>query len=699
MEDIENLSIVCIGLTPEEFQSTCVFTKQFDSVDSCKHYLSSLKANDRIYLVMTTNDKADILKIINNSQIIAIYLFKTTLNITHTKIYGCFDESSSLSTKLHNDVRFHYRNFASPWNIFDCPTKQTSLNELSIDNVSFVWSQILLDILYKLPTSDDKQAKDEWLAECRRAYSNDPIQIEQINKFEREFCSEDAIKWYTHTGFAYRLLNQALRTKKIDVIYKCRFMLRQVYQQLVKVHEKDIKDDLPIETVFRGQEIIAEELEKLCRSSKQLISTNAFLSTSIDNKVSSMFLNSVPLSSNDKHWIQFKITIDPAVSLLYAFAYIGIPGLSTKLIEMEVLFAPGAVFYAETVPIQNKNDHIWRMDLRLARNDQCLEMNRFMEGIRKKHARYPNSLFTLASVLAEIGESSSALLFYRMVIQQLNPNNDLPEHDLQSLFSNIGSLYYNTGNYYEAIRFYEKVLDMICKSVITHAVPFVTVCTHMGQTYLELGRYERARWFFAHALWIVRNLPDQYPDIRAQLYNGVGRLQQYEKNFRDSLKYYTKSYDIINQYAPHEYTFLIDVQLNMGGVYQTCCMYDVAVQQYKKIIALCEKVLPSEKNIPLIKTYSNMSLCYSNREKFDDAEYYIKRSLDLANTLDPINHDIMATCYNVYGIYYESKQQYTQAYEYAKLSMEHATKLKLPDHHPSMEIYKAFLENIRRKKE
>jgi len=70
-------------------------------------------------------------------------------------------------------------------------------------------------------------------------------------------------------------------------------------------------------------------------------------------------------------------------------------------------------------------------------------MNRFMEETRKKHSHYLNSLFTLASVLAEMGQTRSALLFYRMLIQQSNSNSKLPEYDLTALFSDIGSLYYD----------------------------------------------------------------------------------------------------------------------------------------------------------------------------------------------------------------------------------------------------------------
>lgn len=55
----------------------------------------------------------------------------------------------------------------------------------------------------------------------------------------------------------------------------------------------------------------------------------------------------------------------------------------------------------------------------------------------------------------------------------------------------------------------------------------------------------------------------------------------------------------------------------------------------------------------------------------------------------------MATCYNVYGIYYDSKGQYTQALECAKLSLKYAKKLGLPDDHPHIKTYQEFMKNIK----
>jgi hypothetical protein len=57
------------------------------------------------------------------------------------------------------------------------------------------------------------EAKDEMLSECRAYYRNNREELISIDKFERNYCSIDAIEWYTKSCFLYRIINKALRTE------------------------------------------------------------------------------------------------------------------------------------------------------------------------------------------------------------------------------------------------------------------------------------------------------------------------------------------------------------------------------------------------------------------------------------------------------------------------------------------------------
>jgi hypothetical protein len=155
-------------------------------------------------MASNTNVK-DISRILVCSQIIWLYLLADATTepprIHEPRVRDIFHNIDALVDQLHKDIRFFYRSLSATWNVFDWPVDQNSLSELNADNASFVWHQLLLDILLKIPAENDPDAKREYLAECRYVYFGDLIEEERINRFEREYKSEKAIEWYTVNFF------------------------------------------------------------------------------------------------------------------------------------------------------------------------------------------------------------------------------------------------------------------------------------------------------------------------------------------------------------------------------------------------------------------------------------------------------------------------------------------------------------------
>jgi hypothetical protein len=92
-----------------------------------------------------------------------------------------------------------------------------STRDLTEEKVTFMWLQLLNDILINMPKLPT--ACDEMLDACRLTCLNDPEQLRMIEEFRQTYKPEDVIKWYTRETFLYRLLNQALRTENIDTIF------------------------------------------------------------------------------------------------------------------------------------------------------------------------------------------------------------------------------------------------------------------------------------------------------------------------------------------------------------------------------------------------------------------------------------------------------------------------------------------------
>ncbi|CAF3290443.1 unnamed protein product [Rotaria sp. Silwood2] len=90
-------------------------------------------------------------------------------------------------------------------------------------SATFMWYQLLTDILLKIPYDDDNDvngACKEMIDECRLYYADNESELRKIDDFEKYYNSEQALYWYTCDSFVYILLNRAFRTENIDVIFK-----------------------------------------------------------------------------------------------------------------------------------------------------------------------------------------------------------------------------------------------------------------------------------------------------------------------------------------------------------------------------------------------------------------------------------------------------------------------------------------------
>ena len=107
------------------------------------------------------------------------------------------------------------------------------------------------------------QAREDLLAESRRRYD-----------------LKRAINWYSRASFLYRLLDEACRPESIGLMYSYRSVIGDLYEQLQHLPRPDSEI-----TVFRGQLMTPDELEKLKLNIGQTVFTNSFLSPTYDEQV------------------------------------------------------------------------------------------------------------------------------------------------------------------------------------------------------------------------------------------------------------------------------------------------------------------------------------------------------------------------------------------------------------------------------
>lgn len=690
--------------------SLVIFTSTFPTIKESLPYVEKLRSGDQVFCVLAEKSTSDISFLHAYSQINRFYFISDNGSETDY----CFPDVESLFCALKKDIRLFYRSLNGPWNVFSWNTSETSLRQLSPDNASFVWHQLLLDIIQKLPDEDDEEAKNEFLAECRWEYYGNTAVQAWIDRFDQEFSSSDAITWYTRDTFVYRLLNRALRMQEVDIVYKCRFMLKLLCQQLAQLQQQQSSQDLPIEIVYRVQKCPSEELEKLRNGVGRLIAMSSFLSTSIGEDVSTNFGNMNGNQCDGEQWLLYEITITPDVQRSHTFAYIGEKGLSINPDEMEVLFTPGAVFRVDSMPQFVPNKSIWRINLSLATNKQCKEVENTMNSLRQTNAHFPNTLLTLGAVLAEIGHFNSSLRFYQILLQKRLPqSSNLPYSLAACVYSDIGALYYERGKYDQAIHFADRALEIDWRCRPKNMMSLLKDCMNRGVILSDSNRnFEAMYAFFCALIWmqIMENpdLPDyskarrpsEYTEVCGKLCNNIGMFAQKNDKFSAAFRYYQECDEIFKNSG--DMISRSKILLNIATLYHDKKDYNGALPLYREVIEIQKRLYPDQKHPFISKSYASLALCYANVGQYEKALRYISNSLDIEKSQTPLNYVTLAVCYHSFGVIRTLREEYLEALQCVEQAYECGRKADLNDDHLDMQMYRVSIDtahvNLRRGK-
>ncbi len=207
-------------------------------------------------------------------------------------------------------------------------------------------------------------AREEMIEMCRLKYANHPVDLKKIDEFEQTYSHQDAAKWYTTDSFLYRLLNDSLRLEDIDTLFKLRYYIYDLHNQLAQLQIPYIQSfpiNEPILTLYRGQRIKITELKKLRENIGKLISKNSFLSTTNDVQAAVFFSGDGSLDNAETDVsVLYQITIDTRVPHSIPFGRIQYESIFED--EDEVLFSIASVFRIDTV---EQYGNLWVVDLTL----------------------------------------------------------------------------------------------------------------------------------------------------------------------------------------------------------------------------------------------------------------------------------------------------------------------------------------------
>ena len=300
----------------------------------CITFMNTMR-NERMILIIwngCTNDF--LLKVHNYSSLFTIFIYSEKRSYVHdrlrsqySKIIDVFTDQEMLINQVLQIMQVMERMVVA-FSLFD--QKQKSIRDLTKNSASFIWYQLLIDVLRNM--SSDESSKNNMLAVCEDFYGGKKEELSKIDEFRKSYTKEKAIWWYTDESFLYKLLNRALRTEDIDLLYSFRFFIIDLSNALEN-ESKKVKNSVGM-TLYRGQGISNKELEELRANIGILISFNGFISTSRNINVALGFACKCVINRNDFHKCLLEIHGDPS---LKSFVAADIEQFSNMKGEEEVL--------------------------------------------------------------------------------------------------------------------------------------------------------------------------------------------------------------------------------------------------------------------------------------------------------------------------------------------------------------------------
>jgi hypothetical protein len=370
----------------------------FDNLESCEKWLKKCDSNEKIILIISgTYGEKLVPKIhyLPSIIVILIYCLDVKYNESWTKNYSKIRSIVSNSNLLLKQLSINQNNLES----FE-DSKALQIYSLDIKTTSYIWYQLLLEILLSSDYLSTNSTFDQLLQILREYTFNDEYGLNVISQFEQTYQSKQAISWLIRDTPLVRFINKALREQDINMLFVLRFLLVDIHNQLIK-HQIDSIN------AFRIQPMMKSQMDNFLSNPGQVLVMNGFLfaSTNRTQLISTM-------TNNDQfESVLFNIKAKYRPGMV-PFAFLrDIDSNIKEQIDREILFMCGSIFLVGPLVLENS---IWTLELTLISDCDVPELFAMKKQLKKNH-----NLCIVGDLLNHCKQSDKAIFYYERLLSEL----------------------------------------------------------------------------------------------------------------------------------------------------------------------------------------------------------------------------------------------------------------------------------------
>jgi tetratricopeptide (TPR) repeat protein len=454
-----------------------------------------------------------------------LYIFTTSsIELNNTKYqnlnYQIIRNLDSLTQQLQDDIQLCEIDFIL---LTVAPASSEEILFSSIlpkQEASFLFEQMFKEIIYRLKF--DSGSKDAFINFCRAEYANNNKQLSVVEDFARNYRPNKALSWLTKPCFISQILNRALRTREIDIVYKLGFFIKQVNLQLNRLHVENASIMKNIAVVYRGKTVTNAEFDtQLKDTCGGFLSFPNFLITTIDKQVVVDFVDRRLAAHPDRMGIIFEIHIDQTLfSEKNSFALL-------KDIDMnkdEICFNMSTVFRIESME-QTINDGriIWLVNLKLI-NDDDQQLLRLTASARTDDM-HTNPGPYLGKLLIDMGEYRRA---EQVFLALLKDSSVLGQpRRLVRAQNGLAAVYAYKHEHVKALHHYEQGLQMSLTYLQPDHPDLLPIYIAIGNIYLDQSDYVHAIENYEKAMTLLKYDTQQVnSEIHTDLHTRINKARQ-----------------------------------------------------------------------------------------------------------------------------------------------------------------------------
>ena len=335
---------------------------------------------------------------------------------------------------------------------------------------------------------------------------------------------------------------------------------------------------------------------------------------------------------------------------------------------------------ADIVPPNSKND-FERIITNLNKTNEAIKIfkqfydlcltNKYDEAITilkpyiailpKQHALLAaNAMDNIGSKYFDLGDYAQAEKFF---LEALGIKEKVlgKEHlDYATTLNNLGLLYSNMGDYTQAEKFYLEALSIKEKVLGKEHPNYATSLNNLGLLYIDLGNYTQAEKYILEAKNIrEKALGKEHPDYATSL-NNLGLLYYNLGDYVQAEKYILEAKNIREKVLGREHPSYATSLNNLGSLYRTMCDYSQAEKYYLEAKSIEEKVLGKE-HPSYATSLNNLGSLYKTIGNYSQAEKYYLEAKNIREKVLGREHPDYAKSLNDLGVLYDDMGDYTQA--------------------------------------